>query len=227
MQGSVHYFALLFCLISGIASAQFALEQFVTNLDSPPVGIAHANDRSGRLFIVLQGKKPSATIRDAKILILKNGQIVPLPFLDVSQIVLCCGEQGLLGLAFHPNFKSNGFFYTFYVNVNGDLEIAQFTASPPDSNVASLSSRKILITIPHTEAANHNGGGLAFGTDGYLYISTGDGGSGENSQNLDSLLGKILRIDVDGGSPYRIPSDNPFRNDGNASTRAEIWTFGF
>lgn len=227
MRRWILYFFLLIPFVCGNVSAEFALQQIVTDFDSAPVSITHAGDGSGRLFVVLQGKKPAGFIRDAKIMVIDRDQLLSNPFLDVSSDVLCCGEQGLLGLAFHPNYKTNGFFYVFYVNINGNLEVARYTASPPNSNVANPASRMVLITIPHTEASNHNGGQLQFGPDGYLYISTGDGGSGENSQSLGSLLGKILRIDVNGGTPYRIPADNPFRNDGNASTLAEIWSYGF
>ncbi len=182
-----------------------------------PVAITHAGDGSGRLFIALQ----------AGTIILYDGQqVLPAPFLDISALVTAGGEQGLLSVAFHPNYAANGFFYVNYTDVNGDTVIARYRVSV-NPNSADPSSATILLTIPQP-FPNHNGGQLLFGPDGYLYIGMGDGGSGgdpsNNAQNLRSLLGKILRIDVDNTQPYRIPPDNPFLTDPNASD--EIWAYG-
>ena len=138
-------------------------------------------------------------------------------------------ERGLLGLAFHPKYKSNGLFYIYYTAANpvGDLVIARYQVSS-DPNVADPKSAVELLRIPHNQASNHNGGNLMFGPDGYLYIGTGDGGGGGdsfgNSQNPGALLAKLLRIDVDGGQPYAIPKTNPFVN--KQGFRPEIWAWG-
>lgn len=167
-----------------------------------PLDIQNAGDGSGRLFIVEQ----AGVIR-----ILQNDALVETPFLDISERVDDGGnEQGLLGLAFHPDFAQNGFFYVNYTEAGGNTVIARFTAS---GNVADPNSEVRLLGVSQP-FPNHNGGGLAFGPDGYLYIALGDGGSGGdpqgNGQNRNTLLGKILRIDVNSGNPYAIPADNPF-----------------
>jgi len=136
------------------------------------------------------------------------------------------GEQGLLGLAFHPDYATNGYFYVNYTDTDGDTVVSRFTVTF-DPDAADPSSEQILLSIPQPYS-NHNGGDLAFGTDGYLYISTGDGGSGGDPQNYAqnplTFLGKILRIDVDTGSPYGIPADNPFVSD--PGVLDEIWALG-
>ncbi|WP_418513358.1 PQQ-dependent sugar dehydrogenase [Corallibacter sp.] len=186
-----------------------------------PVSIKHAGDN--RLFIV----ERAGVIK----IVNNDGSTNPTPFIDINTLVSNSGgERGLLGLAFHPNYLTNGFFYVNYINNNGDTVISRFVTNPPDNNTANPSTEEILLTIAQPYS-NHNGGDIAFGSDGYLYIATGDGGSGgdpENrSQNLNSLLGKLLRIDVNtasGGNNYRIPSDNPFV--GTANARDEIWAYG-
>ena len=207
--------ALLF--ISESANAQIRIAQIAGNLDRP-VDISSPDDGSGRLFFVLQGGK----------IVIHNGtRVIATPFLNISGAVTCCGEEGLLSLAFHPNYRTNGFFYIYYVNNNGDLVLARYKVSS-NPNVANSVSRRILLTIPHPQFSNHNGGEIQFGKDGYLYLSVGDGGGGgdpfNNSQNLGSLLGKILRINVNRGNPYSIPEDNPFIN--RAGARKEIWAYG-
>jgi Glucose/sorbosone dehydrogenases len=194
----------------------------VTGGLTQPVFVTHAGDGSGRQFIVE---------RAGRIRIIKNGALLSTPFLDIHTIVNSSGsEQGLLALAFHPNYASNGQFYTAHTGQDGSLTLSRFNRSPSNPDLANANSRVTLLTILHPTNTNHNGGTLAFGPDGFLYWSTGDGGGGgdvpNNAQNLTVLLGKILRLDVDAGSPYAIPSSNPFFNDPNPAVRKEIWAYG-
>jgi glucose/arabinose dehydrogenase len=187
-----------------------------------PLIIANAGDGSGRIFIA----EKAGIIR-----VLSNGTLMSLPFLDMQSIVnSTAGEQGLLALTFHPQYESNGYFYTVHTNASGSVVLSRFTTSPANSNQANLNSRVELLVIPHPTHTNHNGGTLAFGPDGYLYWSTGDGGGAgdpfDNAQNLTSLLGKILRLDVDSSFPYANPATNPFFNHANPSVRKEIWGYG-
>jgi hypothetical protein len=182
-----------------------------------PVGIVNAGDGSGRLFILEQ----AGVIR-----IIDGGTAVTTPFLDISASVSCCGERGLLGLAFHPDHATNGRFYVNYTNAAGHTVIARYNVSATDPNIADPLSAQIVLQIDQP-AENHNGGQLAFGPDGYLYIASGDGGGvgdpAGNGQNNETLLGKILRIDVDGGSSYAVPPSNPLVNQPG---RDEIWATG-
>jgi len=187
-----------------------------------PVAIANAGDGTGRLFVVEQGGQ----IR----IISEAGTLLSTPFLNIHARVSCCGEQGLLGLAFHPSYRSNGRFYIYYTDTGGSLVIAEYRRSSTNANRASTTERRLL-RIAHPDQANHNGGQLAFGPDGYLYIGTGDGGGGgdpnENGQKRTTLLGKILRIapNVTSATPaYRIPSTNPWAK--STTSRREIWAFG-
>jgi hypothetical protein len=189
------------------------------------VGVVNAGDGSGRLFIVQQ---------TGQIRIWTGSQLLSTPFLDTSAISSSCsggcGERGLLGLAFHPSYKTNGFLYVYYTRQSdGAIEIARYHVSA-NPNVADAASALVLITIPHPSFANHNGGQLAFGPDGYLYAGTGDGGGGGdpngNGQNINALLGKLLRIDVDHGSPYAIPATNPFASAPPGAGAHEIWAYG-
>jgi glucose/arabinose dehydrogenase len=182
-----------------------------------PVGLFNAGDGSGRLFVLEQ----PGTIR-----IIKEGEVLPTPFLDIVDRVGSGGsEQGLLGLAFHPNYAENGHFYVNYTDRNGNTVIARFSVSDNPDQADPASEVQLLgVEQPF---GNHNGGMLAFGPDGYLYLGLGDGGSAGdpfgNAQSLSTLLGKILRIDVDDGDPYAIPPDNPFASGGG---RPEIWAYG-
>ncbi len=189
--------------------ARYEWRLVVSGLERP-VEVQNAGDGSGRLFVI---EKPG------RIRILQNGQLIETPFLDITDRVNARGnEQGLLGLAFHPDFENNRFFYVNYTGEGGNTVIARFTAS---GEAADPSSEFRLLGVDQP-FPNHNGGALAFGPDGFLYVALGDGGSGGdpfgNGQRLDTLLGKILRIDVDHGDPYSIPPDNPFGN--------EIWAYG-
>ena len=148
-------------------------------------------------------------------------------FLDVSRQLRYGGEQGLLGLAFHPGFATNGFLYINYTDRNGQTQVVRYTVGTDRDSVAAGSAKRILTVVQ--PFANHNGGMLAFGLDGMLYIGMGDGGAGGdpfgNGQNVRTLLGKMLRLDVDHGDPYEIPPGNPFRDRPNDG-RAEIWATG-
>jgi glucose/arabinose dehydrogenase len=155
----------------------------------------------------------------------RNGRLQPTPFLDISDDVTAGGEQGLLGLAFHPAYEQNGRFFVNYTDLNGDTVVAEYRRT--GERAAGPGTERVLLHIEQPYP-NHNGGMLAFGPDGFLYIGMGDGGSGgdphDNGQRLDTLLGKMLRIDVDAGRPYGIPSDNPFV--GDEERRPEIWAYG-
>ena len=193
---------------------------------SSPLDIQQAGDGSGRLFVVEQA---------GKIKIIQNGSLLGTPYLDVSSLIVSGGEEGLLGLAFHPSYSANGCFYVNYTTtrLNGTLQtaISEFRAATPGSNTVNTTSEHILFTVNQPEA-NHNGGGLAFGNDGFLYIALGDGGgSGDvhgtigNGQDLMTRLGKMLRISVTCNGTFTVPSDNPFvTNPPNAAK--EIWLYG-
>jgi glucose/arabinose dehydrogenase len=198
---------------------------------SSPVHVTNAHDGSNRLFVVEQ---------PGRIRIYKNGTLRTTAFLDISGLVAGGGEQGLLSVAFHPNYASNGYFYVYYVNTDpapGNPTVARYHVSA-DPDVADPDSGQILLTVPHPVNSNHNGGQLYFSpVDGYLYMGTGDGGSGgdppNNAQNLDLMLGKMLRLDVDGNGtvpcgqstamPYGIPASNPFVGVDGCD---EIWAYG-
>ena len=183
-----------------------------------PLLLTNAGDGTGRLFVVEQG---------GRIRVLRRGRVLDPPFLDVSSLVIAGGEQGLLGLAFHPEYEANGRFFINYTDVDGDTVVAEYRVSSSDPDRADADSARVLLRIDQP-FANHNGGNIAFGPDGYLYIGMGDGGSAAdpfgNGQRLDTLLGKLLRIDVDGERPYGIPQDNPFV--GREGARPEIWATG-
>jgi glucose/arabinose dehydrogenase len=183
-----------------------------------PVGISHAGDGSGRLFILE---------KVGRVRVVQGGALLPGPFLDIADRVGSSqSEQGLLGLAFHPGYAGNGHFYINYTDLQGRTVVSRFSVSG-DPARAEPGSEVVLLTLDQP-AGNHNGGHLAFGPDGYLYIGTGDGGaSGDkfgNGQNGQTLLGAMLRLDVDGGQPYGVPADNPFVVD--PTVRDEIWALG-
>ena len=197
------------------AAVTLSLEEVARGLDAPVHLSAPAGDP--RLFIVEQ---------EGRIRIVDNGRLLERPFLDITGKVGCCGERGLLSIAFHPQYRTNGFFYLNYTDNRGDTRIERYTVSA-DRNVADAGSAKLILGIDQPYA-NHNGGLSLFGPDGMLYIGMGDGGSGGdpqgNGQDPNTLLGKMLRIDIDRGDPYAVPPDNPFVR--NRAGRAEIWATG-
>ncbi len=225
---------LLFALpLAGLAPAPLAaqaplppiaLERVASGL-TLPVGLTHAGDGSRRLFILEQ----LGTIR-----IVKQGRLLPTPFLDISSLVTHGGEQGLLGLAFHPGYSGNGLFYINYTDTAGNTVVARYQVSAANPDLADSNSAQTVLRVAQP-FANHNGGGLGFGPDGYLYIPLGDGGNagdpGDRAQNGLVPLGKILRVDVDGddfpGDPdknYHVPASNPFV--GNSAYLPEVWALG-
>lgn len=203
----------------GDTISEILLQPVVKGLKNP-VAITHAGDGSGRLFVLEQ---------EGRIRVSHKGKLQPTPLLDISNKISAGGERGLLGIAFHPKFKQNGLLYLNYTAKRPELKtfISEFRLK---GTTIDEKSERVLLTIEQPWG-NHNGGQLAFGHDGYLYIGVGDGGSGNdpqnNGQNLAMLLGKILRIDVNEKSearPFAIPADNPFINTPNA--RPEIYAYG-
>lgn len=216
-----HYFAIYFALFifMNMPKAQngIRVSKYISGVTAP-VGMAHCND--GRLFVIEQG---------GKIRIIENGKLVDSSFLDITTKVRFSGEQGLLGLAFHPRYDSTGFIYVNYVSRSSPAQtvIERYKVSSTNRNKIDPNSGQIILTIAQPYA-NHNGGCIKFGKDGFLYIGMGDGGSGGDpqnyAQNKKSLLGKMLRIDVDTSMRYKIPASNPFVND--TAYLPEIWAIG-
>jgi glucose/arabinose dehydrogenase len=206
------YSILIFVLLSfnGFAQPNISLTSVISGL-SQPMQFVNAGDGSNRIFIPQKGG-------DIKVYD-KNFSLLGT-LLTVTSIPIL-GEEGLLSLCFHPQYKTNGLFFVYYTNGSGDLEVARYKIRGGDTiNVANPASKKVIITIPHPTNANHNGGTLRFGKDGLLYLSTGDGGSGgdppNNAQTTPILLGKILRFNVntsDTAPYYTIPPNNPFGNE--------------
>lgn len=192
------------------------LEPVAEGLEQP-TGVTNAGDGSGRLFVTQQTGQAR---------VIEGGEVRETPFLDLSDEVSTGGERGLLDLEFHPDYAENGRFFVHYSDLQGDTVVSEFRVSE-DPNVADPNSERVLLTVPQPYP-NHNGGELAFGPDGYLYIGLGDGGAGgdpeENGQDPSTLLGAVLRIGVDGEEPYTIPADNPFASgEGGAP---EVWAYG-
>lgn len=215
---------LIFIFILNLKAKTVVVNSFPNLTFSNPIDIQHAGDNSNRLFVVSQ---------NGAIHVFENNSEVEVSsiFLNITDEVLYGGEQGLLGLAFHPDFSENGYFFINYTAGNPRRTvIARFSVSS-NPNIADPSSKIILLEI-NQPYSNHNGGQIAFGQDGFLYISLGDGGSGGDPQNqaqdLSTLLGKIVRIDVDqseNGKNYSIPNDNPFKNN-NENIAPEIYAYG-
>jgi glucose/arabinose dehydrogenase len=208
---------ILFGALSLIGQAPEVRFQSVATGFSNPLDVVNAGDGTNRLFVVQ---------RSGQIRIFSGGTVLAGNFLDISSssLIVSGGEQGLLSVAFHPNYENNGYFFVWYTNPSGDLELARYSVSTTNPNLANSGSRKILLTVPHPTNSNHNGAKLLFGSDGYLYVGTGDGGSGNdpanNAQNGASLLGKMLRLDVDdfndASAPfYNIPATNPYQTLGD------------
>jgi glucose/arabinose dehydrogenase len=202
------------------AAVSLALE-LVTAVPGRPLAVTNAGDGSGRLFVAEQG---------GGVWIVRDGRVSDRPFLDVGSRTEVGGERGLLGLAFHPRYPDDPRVFVNYTDPQGDTVVSSFRVSPGDPDRADDGGESIVLRIDQPYA-NHNGGAIAFGPDGMLYVATGDGGSAgdphDNGQRLDTLLGKILRLDVDReeeGRAYGIPADNPFV--GRANARAEIWLYG-
>jgi glucose/arabinose dehydrogenase len=193
---------------------------------SSPLGLEQPNDGSGRLFVVEQG---------GRIKIIQNGAVLATPFLDITSKISTGSEMGLLGVTFHPNYSANGKLYVNYTRtVSGQIQsvIAEYIASPANANQVNIATERILLTVDQVNNfTNHKAGQLAFGPDGLLYFGLGDGGGGGDpfghGQSTATLLGKMMRIDVnstDPGLQYHVPSDNPFVAGGGLP---EIFAFGF
>jgi len=190
------------------------LQEVASGLTNPVYVTSPPGD--SRLFIVEQ---------PGRIRILDNGQLLATPFLDIASRVSSGGERGMLSVAFHPQYATNGFFYVYFTGTGGEIRIERFTRT--NASQANAASAKVILTVAHPRS-NHNGGLATFGPDGMLYLGLGDGGGGGdpdlNGQNQTTLLGKLLRIDVNSGDPYAIPAGNPFVGQSNA--RQEIWAMG-
>ncbi len=212
------FLMLLLLAFAALAVAQaLVLGEPVATVEKP-THITHAGDGSGRLFIVEQ---------EGRVLVVKSGRLREEPFLDIRDRVGCCGERGLLSIAFPPNHRKTGRFYVHYTDRKGDTVVARYRVSK-DPERADRAGEEVLLRVEQP-FANHNGGQLAFGPDGHLYIGLGDGGAANdpfgNGQKLTTLLGKILRIDVEAGkTPYTVPQTNPFV--GRTGALPEIWAYG-
>lgn len=187
------------------------LETFATGITNP---VEIVNAGTGQLYVA--GQNGVITLLEA------NGSANEIPFLNISSIMQSGGEQGLLGLAFHPDYATNGYFYIDYINTEGNTVVARYTRSAANPDIADPDSALVILGITQING-RHQGGCLRFGPDGYLYISSGDSGVSGNGQNINTMLGKILRIDVNNGTPYSIPATNPFADTDGLD---EIWAYG-
>jgi hypothetical protein len=209
------------CAGMPVAFRDAIASELVTDDLVSPVHLTAPPLDTHRLFIVEQ---------DGRIRIVKDGVLLATPFLAIEDDVLCCGERGLFSVAFHPDYAVNRRFFVYYTDNRGRLVLARYEASAADPDRADPASKRVLLRIPHPTFGNHNGGQLAFGGDGYLYMGPGDGGGAgdpfENAQDPTSLLGKLLRIDVDvEDSPFRaVPPTNP--NPGAGAKLGLIWASG-
>ena len=203
-------------VVPAVPGEAIELQLLASGLERP-LGLVNAGDNTNRMFLVQQIGLVS---------IIRNGELDPRPFLDISRQVSCCGGRGLLGLAFHPGYESNGFFFAYYIDEEGDSVVSRFEVSGRSPDRARAASEVEFLRFEQP-TSGHKGGDIAFGSDGFLYIASGDGSDGgdpeDNAQDLSSPLGKILRLDVDGG-PGAVPSANPFVGDPQA--RDDIWALG-
>ena len=206
----------------GAAVPRIALDPLVGGL-SRPLAVVDAGDGSGRLFVVEQA---------GRVLVWTGDTLLDTPFLDLAGQVSCCGERGLLGLVFHPDYAANGRFYVSFTDGSGDSAVVEYLVSG-DLDAADAMSARVILRVDQPYS-NHNGGHLAFGPDGYLYVGLGDGGSSgdpdDNGQDPTTLLGSLLRLDVDTDDfpddpdrSYAVPADNPFVGGAGAD---EIWSYG-
>lgn len=200
---------------------QYRLVEVATGL-TRPLYLTHAGDGSGRMFVLEQA---------GRVWIVRDGLVEPVPFMDISPLVsTSANERGLLGLAFHPDYAENGVFYVHYStrNPDGDTVLARYRVSESNPDLADLNSAQVIFTL-RQPYPNHNGGQIAFGPDGYLYVGLGDGGAAGDPLNAgqtpDTLLGKILRLDVDSSDTYAIPEDNPAFTV-NPALAPEVWAWG-
>ena len=218
------YVSIFICISGASLNAQFTLQNAFPNLTfSSPVFLTHAGDSTNRIFVIEQAGIIKVFPNSSNALLAKE-------YLDITDRVAYGGEMGLLGLAFHPDYENNGYFYVNYTADNPRRTIiSRFqVTSNPDSADKDSELQLLVFNQPYS---NHNGGWVGFGpNDGYLYIATGDGGSGgdpdNNAQRINTLLGKILCIDIDGDTPYAIPSTNPFVDSTNTQIRKEIYAWG-
>lgn len=222
--------ALVLGAAAASAQAPFTNQLVVGGLNRP-VGLTHAGDGSGRLFVIEKA---------GRVKIIKNGAVLPTLFIDVTSKVTLISdsasgagsEQGLLGIAFHPNYETNGRFFLSYTRrADGYSVLEEYKVSAGNPDVADPTAVQFIFNGIFQPAGNHNGGHIAFGPDGYLYYGLGDGGGANNqygfAQDPNSLLSKILRVDVDSASPYAIPPDNPLVGDPDPNKKKEAWAWGF
>ncbi|MCH7772011.1 MAG: PQQ-dependent sugar dehydrogenase [Bacteroidetes bacterium] len=222
----LHYILLLFVGFATALYAQYELENAFPNLVfTNPIGLYHAGDGTDRIFVIEQ---------EGKILVFPNSSSVTstVTFLDITDRVSAGGERGLLGLAFHPNYANNGYFYVNYTVWPRATVVSRFQVSSENPDLTDNAGENIILTFSRPYS-NHNGGWIAFGPDGYLYIASGDGGSShdphDHGQNITTFMGAFLRIDVDNKDPgleYAIPPDNPFA-DSTGNVLKEIYAWGF